>query len=1542
MRKAKFGKTLLALSMVATLAAPLCPVKAAEGGTDFTELMNYALDGKASASASPISYWGPDKLNDGIINRDASKPEQSRWSSEAGAPGWAKIDLNEEKTFKELLLVFENEKVRSFHVDVSNDDSNYTTIYTSEDKIGGHNQDTTVTLKEAVTARYVKVTVDSLISGAYPSVSMYEIGIYGDEEYVNFADEGTVKASDSEIASFGGENTNDNNLKTRWASNYEHGDKALTYTFEEAKELKSMILRWERCNAKAFQIQVDDNGEWKTVYTGTQPTSFVQKINLTEGYTTTKVRLVINDFFDDSPLEDGSPMNYPTVSLYEVQMYDKELVIEPEDVVTVDDIAASITSAELTEDESKLIMPTVPTGYEISFVGADYEQILARDMTVSKPLTTQNVELNFEVTEIETGEKAISPAINVTIPGIYDEANSQNAKPKVIPELQQWYGETGVFEINDNSRIVVDPAVSQFEDTADKFAADYLDILDKNIPVVIGTEPKAGDFYFTTSKETLDKETYVLDIDNYVTIKATENTGAYWATRTILQVLKQTGNQIPKGITKDYPKYEVRGLMLDVARKSFQMDFLEELVKTMSWYKLNNFHVHLNDNCFGKLDDKKTPDYSAFRLESDVPNLTNTDLYYTKDEFRNFILNSREVGVEIVPEFDSPGHSGAFVRARPDLARADSNEYLDVENPETLEFIKSVFAEYTSGDNPVFPKGTVIQIGTDEYKRGNKEAFRKYQDELLKFIRDEQGYTPRVWGSQTENEGTTPITVDGVQMNLWYVGYANPREMYEKGYKCINSNDGDLYIVPGAGYYYDYLNQNHIHSSWKPNKVGNFTIPVGDDQMLGSTFHVWNDKTGPSNDNGTSDVEVFDRIFHILPTFSAKLWGDIKDYSVNDLNKLTEKIKYAPNSNPTYEVETKGSQVLDYNFNNDRGLDKSGNEFNMVAQENISYEEGKNRNAMSLKGETSYVETPLEDLGLNSYLEFWIKRDSNSGDDEQILFESENGAIKAVQRDTGKFGFSREGRDYSFNYELPKDEWVKIKLETEFARTLLYVNDEFVDELSKSATGGKWSTLIIPLERIGSKTNAFIGEIDDVQVSKEKITTKAYATSEQSQDKASNAIDGNPDTMWHTKWDGSDKLPQSITLELAKAREIKGYNYLPRQSGTNGYITKYKIEVSTDGEEFTEVAAGDWARDAKLKTVEFDPVNAKYIRLTALEGVGGFASAAEVSPIYTKEEVILNTRALSESIEVAEIILEDSSSYTSESVATLKETLEEAREVLILAIDQGMIDEMTAKLDAAIEAMEESGAVETDKTALKIALDLANAITDKDLANVVPVVVNEFKAARDEANEVYNNASATQDKVNKAFDRLASIMQKLEFLKGDKTALKAFIDKVTGLDSTKYTETSWSAFETELTEANTVYNDENAMQEEVNNAYKELVTAFLKLRLIPDKSLLEDLINKAEGLESANYTKVTFDGLTKALNEAKAVFANPNATQVEVDNAKDVLAKAIANLQTVKTPVNNGDTTVSVKTGDESLVGIFAGIALLSVTGYALLRRKED
>ena len=138
------------------------------------------------------------------------------------------------------------------------------------------------------------------------------------------------------------------------------------------------------------------------------------------------------------------------------------------------------------------------------------------------------------------------------------------------------------------------------------------------------------------------------------------------------------------------------------------------------------------------------------------------------------------------------------------------------------------------------------------------------------------------------------------------------------------------------------------------------------------------------------------------------------------------------------------------------------------------------------------------------------------------------------------------------------------------------------------------------------------------------------------------------------------------------------------------------------------------------------------------------------------------------------------------------------------------------------------------------------------------------------------------------------------------------------------------------------------MQEEINTVYTELVKAFVNLRFIPNKDLLEDLINKAEGLNVANYTKVSYALVTGALEEAKAVFNNPNATQEEVDNAKDVLAKAMAELQTVtvdntvKTPVSNGDSTVSVKTGDDALVGTLAGLALLSIAGAKVLRKKEN
>ena len=482
--------------------------------------------------------------------------------------------------------------------------------------------------------------------------------------------------------------------------------------------------------------------------------------------------------------------------------------------------------------------------------------------------------------------------------------------------------------------------------------------------------------------------------------------------------------------------------------------------------------------------------------------------------------------------------------------------------------------------------------------------------------------------------------------------------------------------------------------------------------------------------------------------------------------------------------------------------------------------------------------------------------------------------------------------------------------------------------------------------------------------------------------------------------------PHWIAVDFGGEETFDKFLYTGRGSSSNGSIKDYRLEIKDAQGNYTVIKEGTFSSESNENIVELDKDYTGYgIRLTALSTHNGqnFAAAVEIDVakndiMATENEItqvkntiiedaktinldnystvtakpvadlvakieIMNTAsknaldlltkeynelkaALINVAELKAAIIEgeklDSDNYTAESYQVFADALVVAKATVINAITDEEVIQASEALATAKEALAKVE-IDTDKTALKIAIDMANVITDEDLANVVSAVVDEFIAARDEANAVYNNASASQVEVNNAFDKLASAMHMLDFVKGDKTALKAFIDKVSGLESIKYTETTWTTFETELTEAVAVYNDENAMQEEVNNAYSELVTAFLNLRLIPDKSLLEELINKAEGLNGVNYTKATFDGLTKALNEAKAVFDNPNASQVEVDNAKFTLEKAIDSLEAnVNTPVNNGDTTTSVKTGDTTNLWYpLVTLAFASIVLYGTKKRKH-
>ena len=198
-------------------------------------------------------------------------------------------------------------------------------------------------------------------------------------------------------------------------------------------------------------------------------------------------------------------------------------------------------------------------------------------------------------------------------------------------------------------------------------------------------------------------------------------------------------------------------------------------------------------------------------------------------------------------------------------------------------------------------------------------------------------------------------------------------------------------------------------------------------------------------------------------------------------------------------------------------------------------------------------------------------------------------------------------------------------------------------------------------------------------------------------------------------------------------------------------------------------------------------------------------------------------------------------------------------------------------------------------------------------------------------------------------------MQMLDFIKGDKTALQAFVNSVSDLDANLYTDITWNEFATALENANDVLADENAMQDEVNEVYDAVVRAYLDLRLKPSKDLLNSLINRAQSLNAANYSMAAWQVVEDALLNAQATIANENATEEEVAAAIEAMENALAGLLVsnpaapdnsveavvANTVVKAGDITASIKTGDSASLGYsLAGLAIASVVLAANKKRR--
>ena len=1560
-------------------AAPTTPV-------NVNLASNKPVEASKETGTMPASYLTDDDPN-------------SRWSAEANAVQWAYVDLGKSYDMNYFSVIWESASVyaSSFNIYVSDDPDNWGTAVATVSNNTTRNSE--VNLDEKAHGRYVKLEVTHMYG--YPSVSAtdFQVMLKDSSQPIpqnpeeNVALKGTAVASSREDDSVKAANAIDGDVSSwdsRWGSGTKGAPEWIYVDLGSNKDVKTIRVFWQNRKATSYRIQLAMDGSnpskessWTDAYTNNdRPASTTDTITLNDTQQARYVRLYIDSFTSDDP-DGGTAWN--SVSIYELEVYGGTPAI------SMGDIGNMITVEEPTSDTDQLVvnLPKVK-GYTVTYNGTDLEQVIDDDLTIYHPIVDKEVNVSFKIVNDKTEDYEFKE-IAVTVPGTDQSDAGDNAAPAVLPELQEWKGRTGDFTLTDSSKIVY--ADDDLKSAADEMAADYEDLTGKTITVVKGTSADVadGDFFFAKTENKnlgLMKEGYQMDISNKIVVTSETQTGAYWATRTILQALKQSDfTTIPKGITRDYPMYEVRGFILDVGRKTFTMDYLEQVVKEMSWYKMNDFQVHVNDNLIG-LENKEDPmtAYSAFRLENDTikkggilkdaqgkpltvndqvleyeQDLTSTDLWYTKDEFRDFIQESRELGVNIVPEIDTPAHSLALTKVLPELRYGTSgreNDHLDLVHSykQCLTFVQTIFGEYMQEDNPVFDKETIIHIGADEYN-ASSTAYREFVNDMIEYVKG-TGRKARVWGSFTQAAQGEEINAEGVQINLWNFGYANMDQMYEDGFDLINCNDGNYYIVPNAGYYYDYLDDGTMYNL-AINSISGVTIPAGDDQMVGGAFAVWNDMTDYL-DNGVSEYDVYDRISN-MSLFAAKLWGK-GDLDLAGAKARAEKLGDAPRTNFGYEVDSVSDEYM--NLPMDELKDTSANNFAVNEGENAEIVEVDGKNALKLEGGKSYITTGLETVGLGSDLRVKVKRTSDSTE-EQILFESPYGSIKAVQNETGKVGFSRERFDYSFNYTLPLNEWVELEFKNQQNVMQLYVNGKLVDTLGDDERiEGRpmLATGMFPMATIGSETNAFIGYVDDVRIGKnaefastmsldyalwnaatilddsnsatltplmekakslltqydpdaaeiERLTNElnsaieatdseladysrieAYkalvedlssfteesaaavqrvlamirydlpaelqdvvdsyeqalvdaingletkslndlyyvdsstmtATASSYQDGGSvpsNVLDGNKNTMWHTDWQVKN-MPHWIDLEMEEPMKINGLEYTPRQSGTNGNVTSYEIQVSDDGNTYRPIKTGTLESNANVKMITFDAETTKHVRLVYNQAVNNNGSAAELRVRLANIEADVD--GLQKAVDDANALVDtlDPASYTEYSWNRLMDTIAAAEALLAKENpDANDVARMIYDLDKALSGLR----LVTDKDALNATIEQAEGLDEAAYTADSWAALQEKLAV---AKEVVADANATQLQVTQADDALQAAIDALVKVEApqqaDKDALQDLVDQYTGYHSTDYTAETWKPFKAAYDAAWEVLRNENATQAEVDAAYETLKAA---------------------------------------------------------------------------------------------------------------------
>ncbi|MGQ1788229.1 beta-N-acetylhexosaminidase [Saccharicrinis sp. GN24d3] len=212
----------------------------------------------------------------------------------------------------------------------------------------------------------------------------------------------------------------------------------------------------------------------------------------------------------------------------------------------------------------------------------------------------------------------------------------------------------------------------------------------------------------------LKPEGYKLSVTNKsILITAREDVGVFYGIQTLLQLMpveiynkqrqKELVWNVPGVDIEDEPTFAWRGMMLDVSRYFFEMDYVIRFIDMMAMYKLNVLHMHLIDDAGWRLEIKKYPKLTsvgAWRGEGK----DRTGGYYTQEDIKKMVAYAAERNVEVIPEIEIPAHTLAAIAAYPHLSCTEKNFKVPLQHfisrdlycvgkESTFEFLEDVFEE---------------------------------------------------------------------------------------------------------------------------------------------------------------------------------------------------------------------------------------------------------------------------------------------------------------------------------------------------------------------------------------------------------------------------------------------------------------------------------------------------------------------------------------------------------------------------------------------------------------------------------------------------------------------------------------------------------------------------------------------------------------------------------------------------------------------------------------------------------------------------------